>query len=59
MWKYTQYSQINSVLGLDRSRLIQLAYLLGSDYTDGVSGVATNRNRKPQNPKYLAKYEFL
>jgi DNA excision repair protein ERCC-5 len=25
--------------GLDRSKLINMAYLLGSDYTDGVPGV--------------------
>lgn len=25
--------------GLDRNKLINLAYLLGSDYTDGVAGV--------------------
>lgn len=25
--------------GLDRSKLINLAYLLGSDYTEGVAGV--------------------
>lgn len=26
-------------VGLDRSKLINLAYLLGSDYTEGIPGV--------------------
>jgi hypothetical protein len=30
---------VHSVLGLDRSRLIRLAYLLGCDYTVGVAGI--------------------
>ena len=36
-----QYSsrRINETMGLDRSRLIELAHLLGSDYCDGVTGV--------------------
>lgn len=28
-----------SLSGLDRTKLINLAYLLGSDYTEGVAGV--------------------
>ncbi|XP_058885480.1 DNA excision repair protein ERCC-5 homolog isoform X2 [Acipenser ruthenus] len=34
-----QYSDLQNQLGLDRSKLINLAYLLGSDYTEGVPGV--------------------
>ena len=30
---------VESVLGLDRKRLIRLAYLLGCDYTVGINGV--------------------
>lgn len=32
-------SDLERELGLDRDTLIQLAYLLGSDYTDGLQGV--------------------
>lgn len=32
-------SDLDRELGLDRDTLIQLAYLLGSDYTDGLAGV--------------------
>ncbi|XP_028810977.1 DNA repair protein complementing XP-G cells isoform X2 [Denticeps clupeoides] len=34
-----QYVDLQNQLGLDRSKLINLAYLLGSDYTEGVPGV--------------------
>ncbi|XP_041115858.1 DNA repair protein complementing XP-G cells homolog isoform X1 [Polyodon spathula] len=34
-----QYSDLQNQLGLDRSKLINLAYLLGSDYTEGIPGV--------------------
>ncbi|XP_053173302.1 DNA excision repair protein ERCC-5 [Scomber japonicus] len=34
-----QLSDLQNHLGLDRSKLINLAYLLGSDYTEGVPGV--------------------
>ncbi|XP_018614498.1 DNA repair protein complementing XP-G cells homolog isoform X2 [Scleropages formosus] len=34
-----QYLDIQNQLGLDQSKLINLAYLLGSDYTEGVPGV--------------------
>ncbi|CAK6965899.1 DNA excision repair protein ERCC-5 [Scomber scombrus] len=34
-----QLSDLQNQLGLDRSKLINLAYLLGSDYTEGVPGV--------------------
>ncbi|MEE6470766.1 hypothetical protein FKM82_009059 [Ascaphus truei] len=40
--KYVEYYQLidlQNQLGLDRSRLINLAYLLGSDYTDGIPTV--------------------
>ncbi|XP_029702243.1 DNA repair protein complementing XP-G cells isoform X2 [Takifugu rubripes] len=37
--EYFQYSDLQNVLGLDRAKLINLAYLLGSDYTEGVAGV--------------------
>ncbi|XP_043095415.1 DNA excision repair protein ERCC-5 homolog [Puntigrus tetrazona] len=40
--KYVELYQcvdMQSQLGLDRSKLINLAYLLGSDYTEGVPGV--------------------
>ncbi|XP_040281181.1 DNA repair protein complementing XP-G cells [Bufo bufo] len=40
--KYVEYFQlcdIQNQLGLDRSKLINLAYLMGSDYTDGISSV--------------------
>ena len=32
-------SDLERELGLDREKLIRLAYLLGSDYTDGLPGV--------------------
>ncbi|TFK21192.1 PIN domain-like protein [Coprinopsis marcescibilis] len=32
-------SDLEKELGLDRDTLVQLAYLLGSDYTEGISGV--------------------
>lgn len=32
-------SDLERELGLDREKLIRLAYLLGSDYTEGLSGV--------------------
>lgn len=32
-------SDLERELGLDRDKLIRLAYLLGSDYTDGLPGV--------------------
>ncbi|XP_035538225.1 DNA repair protein complementing XP-G cells homolog [Morone saxatilis] len=40
--KYVEHYQISDLqnqLGLDRTKLINLAYLLGSDYTEGVPGV--------------------
>ncbi|TDH16934.1 hypothetical protein EPR50_G00003250 [Perca flavescens] len=37
--EHYQYSDLQSQLGLDRTKLINLAYLLGSDYTEGVPGV--------------------
>lgn len=40
--KYVEHYQIvdmQNQLGLDRSKLINLAYLLGSDYTEGIPGV--------------------
>ncbi|XP_055088541.1 DNA excision repair protein ERCC-5 [Periophthalmus magnuspinnatus] len=37
--EHYQYSDLQNQLGLDRTKLINLAYLLGSDYTDGVPGV--------------------
>ncbi|XP_076839487.1 DNA excision repair protein ERCC-5 [Brachyhypopomus gauderio] len=40
--KYVEHYQcvdIQNQLGLDRTKLINLAYLLGSDYTEGVPGV--------------------
>uniref|UniRef100_A0A8C5ETR1 Excision repair cross-complementation group 5 n=1 Tax=Gouania willdenowi TaxID=441366 RepID=A0A8C5ETR1_GOUWI len=40
--KYVQHYQFNDLqtqLGLDRTKMINLAYLLGSDYTEGVPGV--------------------
>ncbi|XP_044056288.1 DNA excision repair protein ERCC-5 isoform X2 [Siniperca chuatsi] len=37
--EYYQYSDLQNQLGLDRTKLINLAYLLGSDYTEGVPGV--------------------
>lgn len=42
-WSLLVFSVSNptsvSVSGLDRTKLINLAYLLGSDYTEGVPGV--------------------
>ena len=32
-------SEIQRELGLDRTNLIKLAYLLGSDYTEGLPGI--------------------
>ncbi|XP_073425582.1 DNA excision repair protein ERCC-5 isoform X2 [Dendrobates tinctorius] len=37
--EYYQFSDIQNQLGLDRSRLISLAYLMGSDYTEGIPSV--------------------
>ncbi|KAG8586464.1 hypothetical protein GDO81_005386 [Engystomops pustulosus] len=37
--EYYQFSDIQNQLGLDRSKLINLAYLTGSDYTEGISTV--------------------
>uniref|UniRef100_UPI00398F173A DNA excision repair protein ERCC-5 n=1 Tax=Pristiophorus japonicus TaxID=55135 RepID=UPI00398F173A len=37
--EYYQYIHIHNQLGLDRTKLINLAYLLGSDYTEGIPGV--------------------
>ncbi|XP_054980127.1 DNA excision repair protein ERCC-5 [Sorex araneus] len=37
--EYYQYVDFHNQLGLDRSKLINLAYLLGSDYTEGVPSV--------------------
>ena len=34
-----QRNELQSLLGLDRPRLIRLAYLLGSDYTKGVTNI--------------------
>jgi DNA excision repair protein ERCC-5 len=33
------FSDLSRELGLDRNKLIQLAYLLGSDYTEGLPGI--------------------
>ncbi|KAM9825505.1 DNA excision repair protein ERCC-5 homolog [Syngnathus typhle] len=37
--EHYQFSDLQNQLGLDRTKLINLAYLLGSDYTEGVPGV--------------------
>ncbi|XP_034535809.1 DNA repair protein complementing XP-G cells [Notolabrus celidotus] len=37
--EHFQFSDMQNQLGLDRTKLINLAYLLGSDYTEGVPGV--------------------
>ncbi|XP_068920325.1 DNA excision repair protein ERCC-5 [Petaurus breviceps papuanus] len=37
--EYYQYVNFYNQLGLDRSKLINLAYLLGSDYTEGIPTV--------------------
>ncbi|XP_077418989.1 DNA excision repair protein ERCC-5 homolog [Vanacampus margaritifer] len=37
--EHYQYSDFQNQLGLDRTKLINLAFLLGSDYTEGVPGV--------------------
>ncbi|XP_034075192.1 DNA repair protein complementing XP-G cells isoform X1 [Gymnodraco acuticeps] len=37
--EHFQYSDLQNQLGLDRTKLINLAYLLGSDYTEGLPGV--------------------
>eukprot|EP00062_Callorhinchus_milii_P007257 gi/632949190/ref/XP_007890007.1/ PREDICTED: DNA repair protein complementing XP-G cells [Callorhinchus milii] len=37
--EYYQYVHIHNQLGLDRTKLINLAYLLGSDYTEGIATV--------------------
>ncbi|KAM4795549.1 DNA excision repair protein ERCC-5 homolog [Rhinophrynus dorsalis] len=37
--EYYQYADIHNQLGLDRWKLINLAYLLGSDYTEGIPTV--------------------
>uniref|UniRef100_A0A3Q3FCK8 Excision repair cross-complementation group 5 n=1 Tax=Labrus bergylta TaxID=56723 RepID=A0A3Q3FCK8_9LABR len=37
--EHFQFSDMQNQLGLDRTKLINLAYLLGSDYTEGIPGV--------------------
>ncbi|XP_070968249.1 DNA excision repair protein ERCC-5 homolog [Oncorhynchus clarkii lewisi] len=37
--EYYQYVDLQNQLGVDRTKMINLAYLLGSDYTEGVPGV--------------------
>uniref|UniRef100_A0A8D0GF50 DNA repair protein complementing XP-G cells n=1 Tax=Sphenodon punctatus TaxID=8508 RepID=A0A8D0GF50_SPHPU len=37
--EYYQFVDFQNQLGLDRSKLINLAYLLGSDYTEGIPNV--------------------
>ncbi|XP_060625567.2 DNA excision repair protein ERCC-5 isoform X2 [Anolis sagrei] len=37
--EYYQYVDFQNQLGLDRNKLINLAYLLGSDYTEGIPSV--------------------
>ncbi|KAM7015559.1 DNA excision repair protein ERCC-5 homolog [Tautogolabrus adspersus] len=37
--EHFQFSDLQNQLGLDRTKLINLAYLLGSDYTEGIPGV--------------------
>ncbi|XP_018432104.1 PREDICTED: DNA repair protein complementing XP-G cells homolog [Nanorana parkeri] len=37
--EYYQFCDIQNQLGLERSKLINLAYLMGSDYTEGISSV--------------------
>ncbi|XP_071311312.1 DNA excision repair protein ERCC-5 [Agelaius tricolor] len=37
--EYYQYVDFQNELGLDRNKLINLAYLLGSDYTEGIPNV--------------------
>ncbi|XP_069030634.1 DNA excision repair protein ERCC-5 homolog [Embiotoca jacksoni] len=37
--EHYQYGDLQNQLGLDRTKMINLAYLLGSDYTEGVPGV--------------------
>ncbi|KAG7467009.1 hypothetical protein MATL_G00148820 [Megalops atlanticus] len=37
--EHYQFLDLQAQLGLDRSKLINLAYLLGSDYTEGIAGV--------------------
>ncbi|XP_068124103.1 DNA excision repair protein ERCC-5 [Hyperolius riggenbachi] len=37
--EYYQFSDIQNQLGLDRHKLINLAYLMGSDYTEGIPSV--------------------
>ncbi|NXW61712.1 ERCC5 protein, partial [Eurystomus gularis] len=39
--EYYQYVDFQNQLGLDRSKLINLAYLLGSDYTEGIPNVGS------------------
>ncbi|XP_027741436.1 DNA repair protein complementing XP-G cells [Empidonax traillii] len=39
--EYYQYIDLQNELGLDRSKLINLAYLLGSDYTEGIPNVGS------------------
>lgn len=36
---FCKYIPLSVSPGLDRTKLINLAYLLGSDYTEGVAGV--------------------
>ncbi|NWI85756.1 ERCC5 protein, partial [Pitta sordida] len=39
--EYYQYVDFQNELGLDRNKLINLAYLLGSDYTEGIPNVGS------------------
>lgn len=39
-------SDLEKELGLDRDKLVRLAYLLGSDYVDGLPGIGPVRARE-------------
>mgnify|MGYP002718778698 FL=1 len=39
-------SDLEREIGLDRSKLVRLAYLLGSDYTEGLPGVGVVAGRE-------------
>lgn len=39
-------SDLDRELGLDRDKLVQLAYLLGGDYADGLRGVGPVQGRE-------------
>ncbi|KAK7913281.1 hypothetical protein WMY93_013492 [Mugilogobius chulae] len=53
--EHYQFSDLQNQLGLDRTKLINLAYLLGSDYTEGVAGVGYVTGMEILNDEWWAE----